>query len=99
MITMQFGGWDNKHSTFKHIEKMEHIWYGQPSDADSYEGEIHKGHNTITWLELNWHVEGKQDKMEVSLIQNLEGQGKQVISCFPMKGHRANWLMLASGIS
>ena len=35
--------------------------------------------------------------MQISKIQNTEGEGKQVMSKFPMKGHKANWFMLASG--
>ena len=36
--------------------------------------------------------------MEISMIKNKEGENKKVMSCFPMKGHKANWLMLASGM-
>ena len=35
--------------------------------------------------------------MQISKIQNEEGEGKEVMSKFPMKGHKANWFMVASG--
>ena len=100
MITCHMGGWNDGCSTFKFLEKNSNAqWYAEPRDPYSYNGNVHKGHNTISWLELNWHIEGKEDHMEISLIQNQEGEGKKVITCFPLKGYKANWMMVGSGMA
>ena len=52
------------------------------------------------WYEIEWDIEGGAEgpEMQISKIQNTEGEGKQVMSKFPMKGHKANWFMVASGV-
>ena len=35
--------------------------------------------------------------MQISMIKNKEGEGKQIMSQFPMRGIEPKWLKIASG--
>ena len=100
MITYVLGGWGNNSSTVRYLEKEStQCWHGHPHEPYTYSGKVHNGQHEPVWLELNWHVEGKEGMMEISKIKNEEGEGKQVMSSFPVKDHKLNWLFVTSGCS
>ena len=68
MITYVIGGWDDSWSMVNWLEKESNAkWSGNPGEAHSYKGPVHKGQNEPVWLEIKWdsedNIENDEDRI------------------------------------
>jgi hypothetical protein len=100
-ITYVLGGWGNNVSTVKWMPKGQpgnHGWHGGPNDEFSFRGKVHEGPMVDAWIEVEWDIpDAKGPCMQISKILDQSGAGKHVMSKFPMKDVKPNWMMMASG--